>query len=61
MNEKSNSQKWAEFRFSVVGGLLSSPPDSGELKSNFIKLSQKNWKHPISGDARKFHWGTIEY
>lgn len=60
MNEKSPSLKWSEFRFSVVGSLLSSPPIQGELKKCFKELAAKKWKHPTTGEERTFHWSTIE-
>ena len=31
--DRSTSDLWARFRFSVVGSLLSSPPARGELKA----------------------------
>ena len=60
MQEKSVSQKWAEFRFSVVGKLLSSPPKRGDLKGALKKLARTQWKHPIKGCPVTFHWQTIE-
>ena len=60
MKEKSISQKWAEFRFSVVGKLLSAPPKHGELKGALKKLARTQWEHPISGVPVSFHWQTIE-
>ncbi|MBF0366476.1 MAG: transposase [Oligoflexia bacterium] len=53
-------KRWAEFRFSVVGGLLASPPNKGDLKVEIEKLCQKNWKHPISGEISRFGFSTIE-
>ncbi len=58
---KSKQQQWAEFRFSVVGPLLSSPPERGELTEAVKELSLKVWKHP-SVPGREFSIGesTIE-
>lgn len=57
---RSVAQKWAEFRLSVVGGLLASPPGYGELQSILENLSEKNWNHPTNGSLRRFSFGTIE-
>ncbi len=60
MSEKSKSQKLAEFRFSIIGNLLSSPPKKGEGVSEFKKLAEKQWKHPITEELVSYHWHTIE-
>ena len=41
--------RWARFRFSIVGPLLSAPPKSGELQRALDELSKKYWRHPITG------------
>ena len=38
--------KWAQFRFGVVGPLLSSPPAKGELQTRLKELSEKSWLPP---------------
>jgi len=43
--------KWAEFRFSVVGPLLSSPPEKGELQTRLEELAQKRWLPPGKGQV----------
>jgi putative transposase len=52
--------RWARFRFSVIGSLLSAPPKSGELQKALVELSQKEWKHPISERPAHFGISTIE-
>lgn len=60
-NEASGGQeKWALFRFSVIGPLLAAPPDRGELTVEIERLAEKLWQHPITGDWRKFGGSTIE-
>ena len=59
-NTRSPHQLWAEFRFGVVGGLLSSPSESGELSERLRQLSEKDWRHPITEEAVKFSVPTIE-
>jgi putative transposase len=58
--ERATHQLWAEFRFGVVGGLLASPPPSGELRDRLKELSEKSWRHPIHGEEHRFSLPTIE-
>jgi putative transposase len=51
---------WATFRFSVVGPLLSAPPPRGKLLAAITALSEKTWKHPMSGEPARFAPTTIE-
>ena len=57
---KSSSELWAEFRFGVVGGLLSSPPAGGELQAALRALAARSWQHPISGEQTQYGVATIE-
>jgi hypothetical protein len=34
-------ERWARFRFSVIGALLAAPPDRGELQEQLEKLSSQ--------------------
>ena len=51
---------WAEFRFTVIGRLLSVPPSKGELQDELRKLAKITWKHPTTGERKKFGFSTIE-
>ncbi len=51
---------WARFRFSVVGPLLAAPPKRGELHDELLGLSQKTWRHPLTGEPVVFSLSTIE-
>ena len=53
-------EKWARFRFSVIGPLLAAPPDRGELKQELELLAQKKWRHPATGQWVQFGVSTIE-
>lgn len=53
-------ERWAQFRFSVVGPLLASPPGNGELKDALAQLAQKRWRHPITDEWVQFGHSTIE-
>ena len=54
------SQRWAQFRFSVVGQLLASPPERGALKEAIEALAGETWKHPITGESKDFKFSTIQ-
>ena len=58
--ERSTHQLWAEFRFGVIGALLSSPPEAGELRARLRELSEKAWRHPLHGGDWKVSLPTIE-
>lgn len=52
--------RWARFRFSIIGPLLSAPPETGELKQVLLELSKKQWKHPTTGIPVNFSFSTLE-
>lgn len=62
MTERNESrhERWARFRFSVVGGLMAAPPPQGELCTALGALATKTWIHPISGAPVRFGRSTIE-
>lgn len=51
--------RWAEFRFGVVGGLFSAPPERGELGHALAALAAQTWTHPVSGEPTRFDVSTI--
>ncbi len=57
---QSTSALWARFRFSVVGVLLSAPPERGELKTALESLAAKTWTHPVTGREVRFAAKTLE-
>jgi hypothetical protein len=54
------AERWARFRFSVVGGLLASPPKHGTLTSELMELVKKTWRHPTTSQDVSFGFSTIE-
>ena len=53
--------RWARFRFSVIGGLMASPPKRGELGADIERLSRLTWQHPIrEGEVMTLGASTIE-
>ena len=53
-------ERWARFRFSVIGPLLAAPPERGELQEQLKSLAAKKWHHPITGQRVQFGLSTIE-
>jgi putative transposase len=56
----SLQERWARFRFSIIGPLLSAPPEPGSLQMALKDLAKKQWRHPITGEATYFALSTIE-
>jgi len=56
----TRQERWARFRFSVIGPLLSAPPEPGQLQTELATLAQKQWRHPITGLPVHFGHSTIE-
>ncbi|MHC4137613.1 MAG: DDE-type integrase/transposase/recombinase [Planctomycetota bacterium] len=59
-DQGSRHNRWARFRFSVVGPLLAAPPARGELRAELERLAQKRWRHPITGEPVSLPVSTIE-
>lgn len=53
-------ERWARFRFSIIGLLLAAPPELGTLQATLIELAKKQWRHPITGSPATFSASTIE-
>jgi transposase InsO family protein len=53
-------ERWAHFRFSVIGPLLAAPPSRGDLQKQLDALASKKWQHPIDGEWTLFGRSTIE-
>ena len=51
---------WAQFRFSVIGGLLARPPNAGELRKELEKLAAEEYLHPTRDEWVSFGVSTIE-
>ncbi len=52
--------RWARFRFSIVGPLLSAPPEKGDLLILLEALSKKQWQHPTRDCMVTFSLSTLE-
>ena len=53
-------ERWAHLRFSVVGRLLAAPPGEGELREELEKLSERQWRHPVTEAPVRFAFSTLE-
>jgi putative transposase len=53
-------ERWAHFRFSVIGRLLAAPASRGDLQKQLDELASKKWQHPIGGEWTLFGRSTIE-
>jgi putative transposase len=59
-NDPLKRDRWARLRFSIIGSLLAAPPEDGELRAALKLLSEKTWRHPVSGQDVRFGLSTIE-
>ena len=59
-DNESRRERWARFRFSVIGPLLAAPPGKCELRSELEKLASRDYRHPITGVPTRFGLSTIE-
>ena len=57
----ARTEGWARFRFSVIGGLLASPPEGGALQAALRALADRPYQHPFRpGDRLQLGFSTIE-
>lgn len=52
--------RWARLRFMVVGSLLGSPPEPGDLAVRTAALAAQAWEHPSTGESLHFSAKSIE-
>jgi len=55
-----STERWAHFRFSVIGSLLAAPPARGQLQAQLQALADKQWRHPIGGHGFTLGFSTLE-
>jgi len=61
-NRAPPNERWAQFRFSVIGGLLASPPEAGELQHALRELAERLYQHPVHpGQSLRLGFSTIEH
>jgi len=59
-NTEPHRARWARFRFSIIGPLLASPPEKGQLQNALQELANKQWLHPITTLPVTLGLSTIE-
>lgn len=59
-NDRKGLACWAQFRFSIIGGLLANPPEKGELRRELERLSAQSYQHPTENRGITFSFSTIE-
>lgn len=53
-------ERWAHFRFQLVGKLLASPPPKRDLAGALAQLAAREWTHPITFEPVRFGFSTLE-
>jgi transposase InsO family protein len=53
-------ERWARWRFAIIGPLLAAPPPRGELRAHLSELAARTWSHPIHGTAVRLSVATLE-
>lgn len=56
----SPSEQMGQFRLSIIGGLLASPPSHGALNQALQCLADKTWRHPVRGLDVNYSAATLE-
>lgn len=59
-NTRGSPTRWGRFRFAVIGNLLASPPERGQLCVALSELSEQLWEHPITGEPTRIAVPTLE-
>jgi transposase InsO family protein len=55
-----STERWAHFRFSVIGSLLAAPPARSQLRAQLKALAARKWRHPLNGQWITLGRSTIE-
>ena len=57
---KKKITDWGQLRFSVIGPLLTSPPEKGKLGKSIRLLADRSYQHPFKDEWIRFGASTIE-
>ena len=60
MAQADDPDRWAQWRFAIIGPLLAAPPPQGQLRAALQALADKTWTHPINGTALRVSFATLE-
>jgi putative transposase len=53
-------ERWANLRHQIIGALLAAPPARGELRAAIEAITERSWRHPITGEPVQFAFSTVE-
>jgi transposase InsO family protein len=59
-DEKTHHERWAAFRHAVIGQLLSSRLERGELQRELAGLAKEVWRHPLTDAPLSLGRSTLE-
>ena len=60
MAQQDDPDRWAHWRFAIIGPVLAAPPPHGQLRAELQTLADKTWTHPINATALRVSFATIE-
>jgi len=60
MAQTDAPDRWAQWRFAIIGPLLAAPPPQGQLRAALQTLADTTWTHPIDGTALRVSFATLE-
>ena len=52
--------RWARWRFAIIGPLLAAPPPRGALRRHLEGLTARDWCHPVDGTVVQLSFATLE-
>jgi putative transposase len=52
--------RWARWRFAIIGPLLAAPPPRGALRRRLEALTKRDWRHPVDGTVIRVSFATVE-
>ena len=56
----ARTERWARFRFAVIGRLLASPPEGGALQDALRDLAARTYQHPFTHERLRLGFSTLE-
>ena len=56
----TKSEHMGQFRLKIIGSLLASPPEKGDLNHQLLQLARKPWLHPLTGETVYYAASTME-
>jgi len=60
MPGEDDPDRWARWRFAIIGPLLAAPPPRGELRRRLEALTKRDWRHPVDGTVIRVSFATVE-